>query len=150
MTCIVYVLSIAPLMYTCFGFLIRYRYVKVKEKIILNIENLGNISRPACSPSRFRRFSRGNSSPCPPSVWGRAASGTATSLTTSDRGGKLARRGWIFCSTRLVQVNLHHEFASPEAQTLFLVRYKAWKLKLQILVRMSWQSVITYHSISMV
>ena len=33
MTCIVYVLSIAPLMYTCFGFLIRYRYVKARSKI---------------------------------------------------------------------------------------------------------------------
>lgn len=32
MTCIVYVFAIAPLIYTCFGFLIRYLYVKVRTR----------------------------------------------------------------------------------------------------------------------
>ena len=38
MTCVVYVLSIAPLMYTCFGFLIRYRYVKAGDRTISTFE----------------------------------------------------------------------------------------------------------------
>ena len=43
MTCINSVFAIAPVMYSSFGFLIRYRYVKARAQIILNILKPRNI-----------------------------------------------------------------------------------------------------------
>ena len=52
MTCIVYVFAIAPVMYACFGFLIRYRYVKARGQIILDIYKHLNIfvKKKDCDP----------------------------------------------------------------------------------------------------